>query len=154
MPVLFVGHGSPLNAIELNRWSAAFRALAGLLPRPRAVLAWYVGGIFTTGNQRPTTSRDFAGFPEAVHAVQYPAPGDLALARRSRERPGDQPHRFGEGRQGILRRPVVKTVLGEAPGLLSHRPLGGPFDAVASARSIDVQSNPHELGADARECVT
>jgi len=54
MPVLFVGHGSPLNAIELNRWSAAFRALAGLLPRPRAVLAvsahWYVGGIFTTGN--------------------------------------------------------------------------------------------------------
>jgi 4,5-DOPA dioxygenase extradiol len=82
MPVLFVGHGSPLNAIELNRWSAAFRALAGLLPRPRAVLAWYVGGIFTTGNQRPTTSRDFAGFPEAVHAVQYPAPGDLALATR------------------------------------------------------------------------
>ncbi len=48
MPVLFVGHGSPLNAIEQNRWSAAFRALAGLLPRPRAVLAvsahWYVGG--------------------------------------------------------------------------------------------------------------
>ena len=69
MPVLFVGHGSPLNAIELNRWSAAFRALAGLLPRPRAVLAvsahWYVGGIFTTGNQRPTT----------IHRVRFPVTG-------------------------------------------------------------------------------
>ncbi len=84
MPVLFVGHGSPMNAIEDNRWSRGFRALAAELPVPRAILAvsahWYVDGTFTTANDRPSTIHDFGGFPDALYRVQYPAPGDPALA--------------------------------------------------------------------------
>jgi 4,5-DOPA dioxygenase extradiol len=87
MPVLFVGHGSPMNAIEDNAWSRGFRALASELPRPRAVLAisahWYVEGTCATGNPRPRTIHDFGGFPDALYRVEYPAPGDVALARRA-----------------------------------------------------------------------
>jgi 4,5-DOPA dioxygenase extradiol len=86
MPVLFVGHGSPMNAIEDNEWSRGFRALAGLLPRPKAVLAisahWFVDGSFVTGNEHPKTIHDFGGFPRPLYEIQYPAPGDLDLAKR------------------------------------------------------------------------
>jgi 4,5-DOPA dioxygenase extradiol len=86
MPVLFVGHGSPMNAVEDNPWSRGFRALASRLPRPRAILAvsahWWVDGTFTTGNDHPRTIHDFGGFPEALYRVEYPAPGDPALATR------------------------------------------------------------------------
>lgn len=85
-PVLFVGHGSPMNAIEDNQWSRGFRAMAALLPRPRAVLAvsahWYLPGTFVTDNARPPTIHDFGGFPAPLFDLRYPAPGDLALARR------------------------------------------------------------------------
>jgi len=88
-PVLFAGHGSPMNAIEDNRWSRALRALGPQLPRPRAVLAisahWFVEGTFATGNDRPETIHDFGGFPQALYQVQYPARGDPALARRAVE---------------------------------------------------------------------
>ena len=86
MPVLFVGHGSPMNAIEDNTWSRGFRDMAKLLPRPRTVLCvsahWFVPGTFLTGNERPETIHDFGGFPDALFAMQYPAPGDVALANR------------------------------------------------------------------------
>jgi 4,5-DOPA dioxygenase extradiol len=86
LPVVFLGHGSPLNAIEDNVWSRAFRGMALGLPAPRAILAvsahWFGPGTFTTGDARPGTIHDFGGFPEALYRARYPAPGDPALARR------------------------------------------------------------------------
>ncbi len=85
-PVVFVGHGSPMNAIEDNAWSRGFRDLASLLPRPTAILAvsahWYIRGTAVTGNDFPPTIHDFGGFPEPLYEVQYLAKGDPPLARR------------------------------------------------------------------------
>jgi 4,5-DOPA dioxygenase extradiol len=94
MPVLFVGHGNPMNALEDNVWSRAFGALATELPQPRAILAvsahWYVPGLFTTSAARPETIHDFGGFPDDLYRIEYPAPGDPALARRTVELLGDR----------------------------------------------------------------
>lgn len=86
MPAVFVGHGSPMNAIEDNAWSRAFRDLGALLPRPRAILAvsahWFIRGSAVTANDDPPTIHDFGGFPQALYEMQYPARGEPGLARR------------------------------------------------------------------------
>lgn len=86
LPVVFVGHGSPMNAIEENAWSRGFRDLGSRLPRPRVILAvsahWYIRGTAVTGNDFPPTIHDFGGFPEPLYEIQYLAKGDPPLARR------------------------------------------------------------------------
>lgn len=87
MPVAFLGHGSPMYAIEENRFSPAWSDLGRRLPRPSAVLCvsahWETrGGLAAGAAERPETIHDFGGFPQALYEVQYPAPGAPALAQR------------------------------------------------------------------------
>jgi len=84
MPVLFVGHGSPMNAIEDNLFSRNWRSLASQLPRPAAILAvsahWCTEGICLSDADQPETIHDMYGFPRELYQVEYPAPGAPALA--------------------------------------------------------------------------
>ena len=138
MPVLFAGHGSPMNAIEDNTFSRGHAALASLVPRPRAILAvsahWESDGTFTTLDDPPATIHDFGGFPAALYAMKYPAPGDPALARRAAKLAGGSAadgRGLDHGTWSVLHRmypgadvPVVQLSLDVRASVAEHLALG------------------------------
>src|SRR6266545_4275354 len=89
MPVFFVGHGSPMNAVENNTWSRAWEQLGKTLPRPQAILSisahWMTEGAFVHVARQPKTIHDFYGFPKAMYDLRYPCPGDPTRAKDVQE---------------------------------------------------------------------
>ncbi|WP_049292216.1 4,5-DOPA dioxygenase extradiol [Franconibacter helveticus] len=89
MPALFLGHGSPMNVLEDNHYTRAWRQLGDTLPRPKAIVVvsahWYTRGTGVTAMEQPETLHDFGNFPQALFDTRYPAPGSPELAHRVAE---------------------------------------------------------------------
>jgi 4,5-DOPA dioxygenase extradiol len=89
MPSAFIGHGTPMNALETNPYSQAWQRFGAEIPAPKAILSisahWYTQGVGVTAMDKPKTIHDFGGFPQELFDMQYPAPGDPALASQVRE---------------------------------------------------------------------
>jgi len=141
MPALFLGHGSPTNAIEDNEFSRAWEQAGKSVPRPKGILCvsahWETDGTQVTAMERPKTIHDFYGFPQSLYDVRYPAPGSADLARLVRETVRTTPVRpdfdwgLDHGTWSVLRRmfpraeiPVVQLSLDRTKGAAFHYALG------------------------------
>jgi 4,5-DOPA dioxygenase extradiol len=141
MPALFIGHGSPMNAIEENEFGLAWEEMGRKLPRPKAILAvsahWETMGTKVTAMEKPRTIYDFYGFPQALYEVTYPAPGSPDLAQTIRkvikqtEIQPDLTWGLDHGTWSVLHRmfpladvPVVQLSLDRSKNALNHYKLG------------------------------
>lgn len=144
MPVLFVGHGSPMNAIEDNKFTEALSAMGERLPRPKAVCVvsahWVTPGSHVMTSAHPRTIHDFYGFPRALYEVQYPAPGALeeadTLTRNPQITP-DEKWGLDHGSWSVLRHmypkadvPAFQLSLDERRGFKEHLELGREIRAL------------------------
>lgn len=149
MPVIFVGHGNPMNAIEDNEFSQAWVATAKNIPHPKAVLSisahWETDGVQVTAMPKPRTIHDFYGFPQELFAVQYPASGAPELAYHVRNLLGaevaafDQEWGLDHGTWSVLARmfpkadvPVVQLSLDRKRTPAEHYALAGKLAALRS----------------------
>ncbi|MEX7473825.1 dioxygenase, partial [Mycobacterium adipatum] len=108
MPAAFIGHGSPMNAIDDNRYTAAWRAFGRSAPRPRAILVisahWYINATAVTAMALPRTIHDFYGFPSELYEIDYPAPGLPELVDEIAEIVGPAWVRADPGHRGFVNR--------------------------------------------------
>ncbi|MHB9032714.1 MAG: 4,5-DOPA-extradiol-dioxygenase [Anaerolineae bacterium] len=164
-PVLFMGHGSPMNAIEDNQYARTWLEIGRSLPRPEAVLCisahWQTDGTLVTAMPRPRTIHDFYGFPRALYEKQYPAPGSLELAGLVRETIGmdlvgkDMSWGLDHGTWSVLARllpaadvPVVQLSLDAAKSPAEHYALAARL-AVLRRRGVLIVGSGnavHNLG--------
>ena len=166
LPALFVGHGSPMNAIEDNEFRRGWEQSARLLPRPGAVLCvsahWETRGVRVTAAERPETIHDFHGFPRALFDVRYPAPGDPSLARkvarlaRASDAALDTGRGLDHGSWSVLRAlypeadvPVVQLGLDTARPASFHYALGRELTQLRDEGVLVLGSGDivHNLGA-------
>ena len=144
MPVAFIGHGSPMNALADHDFTRALEGLGRELPRPRGVLCvsahFMTEGTWVTGMREPRTIHDFGGFPKQLFEVQYPAPGSPELAERVRSLTGVRPTQewgLDHGVWGVLKFvypqadiPVVVLSLAMNEGPQYHFELGTKLQAL------------------------
>ena len=141
MPAIFFGHGNPMNALRRNRYTQHRADIGARIARPKAILFvsahWYISGAALTINTAPRTIHDFGGFPQELYEVQYPAPGDPALARRVQKLlaplPVELEERWGldHGTWSVLRHvypqadvPVVQLSIDETQAAPFHYDIG------------------------------
>jgi 4,5-DOPA dioxygenase extradiol len=165
MPALFVGHGSPMNAIEDNEFSRAWEKVGKGLPRPNAILCisahWETSGTLVTGMEKPKTIHDFGGFPPELYAMEYAAPGSPGLARVTQEAVQktrvrlDQSWGLDHGTWSVLCRmfpsadvPVIQLSLDRTQAPAFHYSLGRELHALRNKGVLIVGSGNivHNLG--------
>ncbi|HEY2824760.1 MAG TPA: 4,5-DOPA dioxygenase extradiol [Gemmatimonadales bacterium] len=164
-PAVFLGHGSPMNAIETNAYTQAWRAIGEQLGKPRAIVSisahWYLGATAVTVGPKPRTIHDFGGFPPELYQVQYPAPGDDALGTRLAELLAPVPVTpevswgLDHGTWSVLRHmypkadvPIVQLSLDATQPASFHHALGRALSPLRSERVLILGSGNvvHNLG--------
>jgi 4,5-DOPA dioxygenase extradiol len=165
MPVLFLGHGSPMNAIEENEFVSGFRQVAKSIPTPKAILCisahWYTIGTKVTAMEMPRTIHDFGGFPQALFDVQYPAKGSPSLADETTQllRPVqvELDHQWGldHGAWSVIKHlypdadiPVIQMSIDRTKSAEYHFDLGAKLDKLRDKGILIVGSGNivHNLG--------
>jgi len=165
MPLLFLGHGSPMNAIEENEFVQGFRQIVKTIPTPKAVLCvsahWETRGTYVTAMENPRTIHDFGGFPRELFEVQYPAPGSPALAAKVKQLIGstpvgmDQSWGLDHGAWSVIKHlypnadiPVIQLSLDRSKGPEDHYKLAGELVSLRHKGVLIVGSGNlvHNLG--------